>query len=126
MVKPTTKIPLALLRLALLTGVPLGCLIAPIMAHDQELKYPPKLYPEIDGNTVVMVEIWPTVGDITFHAYFMDWPPERAVNLCLAAKRVFDRDSEAMAKAQNQTATSYRQCLTLPQAVAKGYIKSPP
>lgn len=103
-----------------------GYLIAPILARGQELKYPPKPYPEIDGNTVVMIEIWPEVGDITFHAYFMDWPPERAANLCLAAKRVFDRDSETMAKAKNQTATSYRQCLTLPQAVAKGYISSRP
>jgi hypothetical protein len=81
-----------------------------------------KPYPEVDDNTVVLVEIRPAVGDITFHAYFMDFSPVKNLNLCLAGKNVFDRDAEAIAKAQNRTATSYRQCLTLPQAVAKGYI----
>jgi hypothetical protein len=81
-----------------------------------------KPYPEVDDNTVVLIEIRPAVGDITFHAYFMDFSPEKNLNLCLAGKNVFDRDAEAIAKAQNRTATSYRQCLTLPQAVAKGYI----
>jgi hypothetical protein len=111
-------------KLIALAGV-LGFLF-PILARGQELKYPSKPYPEIDSNSVVRIEIWPEVGDITFHAYFMDEPPGRAANLCLEAKRVFDRDSEARAKAMNQTRTSYRQCLTLPQALAKGYIKSPP
>lgn len=109
-----------------LAGSVAACLTVPIIAYGQELKYPPKPYPEIDGNTVVLIEIWPTVGDITFHAYFMDTSPARNLNLCLAGKSVFDRDAEAMAKAQNRTATAYRQCLTLPQAVSKGYIASPP
>jgi hypothetical protein len=71
---------------------------------------------------VILIEIWPVVGDITFRAYLMDASPARNLNRCLAGKQVFDRDAEAMAKAQNRTATNYRQCLTLPQAVAKGYI----
>lgn len=108
-----------------LAGSMVACLTVPIIAYGQELKYPPKPYPEIDGNTVVLIEVWPTVSDITFHAYFMDISPARNLNLCLAGKRVFDRDAEAMAKAQNRTTTSYRECLTLPQAVSKGYITSP-
>ena len=103
----------------------LACLISPFIVHGQELKYPPKPYPEIDGNTVVLIEIWPVVGDVTFHAYFMDASPARNLNLCLAGKDVFDRDAQAVAKAQNRTSMSYRQCLTLPQAVSKGYIRPP-
>ncbi|MBR0879476.1 hypothetical protein ABIF65_006804 [Bradyrhizobium japonicum] len=122
---PTPDTRRWLARVFTMIGSVIACLMVPIMAHGQELKYPPKPYPEVDGNTVVLIEIWPTVGDITFHAYFMDTPPARNLNLCLAGKSVFDRDAEAMAKAQNRTATSYRQCLTLPQAVSKSYITSP-
>lgn len=116
---------MAWFRWIALAGSVIACLMVLIMARAQELKYAPKPYPEVDDNTVVLIEIWPAVGDITFHAYFMDTPPTRNLNLCLAAKSVFDRDAEAMAKAQNRTATSHRQCLTLPHAVSKGYIASP-
>jgi hypothetical protein len=84
-----------------------------------------KPYPEVDDNTVVLIEFRPAVGDITFHAYFIDFSPEKNLNLCLAGKDAFDRDAQAMPTAQNRTAPSYRQCLTLLQAVAKGHISPP-
>jgi hypothetical protein len=106
-------------------GTMLAYLLVPVGSQGQELRYPPKPYPEVNGATVVLIEIWPAVGDITFHAFFMDAVPGRNLNLCQAGKLSLDRDAEAMAKAQNRTLTSYRQCLTLPHAVAKGYISPP-
>jgi hypothetical protein len=32
-----------------------------IIAYGQDLKYPPKPHREIDGSTLVLIEVWPTV-----------------------------------------------------------------
>jgi hypothetical protein len=87
-----------------------------------ELKYSPLPYPEVNADTWVLIEIWPAVGDITLSAYFMDFSTEKNQNLCEAIKRVLDRDAAAVAKSQKREATSYRQCLSLADAMAKGYV----
>jgi hypothetical protein len=79
-------------------------------------------YPEVNADTWVLIEIWPAVGDITLSAYFMDFSVEKNRNLCEAIKRALDRDAIALAKSQKREATSYRQCLSLGNAAAKGYV----
>ena len=96
--------------------------LLPLSASPQELKYGPLPFPEVNPDTWVLIEIWPTVGDITLSAYFMETLSQKNQNLCEAIKRSLDRDAEALAKAEGRKATSYRQCLTLRDAVRKGYV----
>jgi hypothetical protein len=86
------------------------------------LKYGPLPDPEVNADTWVLIEIWPTVGDTTLSAYFMDFSGEKNRSLCEAIKRVLDQDALALAKEQKREATSYRQCLTLDDALSKGYV----
>lgn len=100
----------------------LAAMTIPLSAQPQELKYSPLPYPEVNADTWVLIEIWPTVGDITLSTYFMDFSGEKNQNLCEATKRALDRDAVALAKEQKREATSYRQCLSLSDAVRKGYV----
>jgi hypothetical protein len=101
-----------------------GWLTSPLVAYGAELKFGPLPYPEINADTWVLIEIWPEVGDITLSTYFMDFSVNKNASLCLATKRALDRDATATAEKQNRTATSYRQCLTISQAVTAGYIRA--
>jgi hypothetical protein len=101
--------------MAALSALPFGTIA-------QELKYGPLRYPEVNPDTWILIEIWPTVGDITLAAYFMENWSQKNQNLCEATKRSLDRDAEAQAYAQGRKATSYRQCLTLREAMRKGYV----
>jgi hypothetical protein len=91
-------------------------------ANGEELKYGPLPYPVVNTDTWVLIEIWPTVGDITLSAFFMDFSSRKNQNLCEATKRALDRDAVALAKQQKREATSSRQCLTLGDAVQAGFV----
>lgn len=93
------------------------------VAHSGELQYGPLPYPAVNSETWVLIEIWPTVGDITLSAYFLGSTNRRNENLCNAAKGSLDRDAAAEARDQKRESTSYRQCLTIKDAVEKGYIE---
>lgn len=88
----------------------------------QELRYGPVPFPVINPDTWVLIEVWPTVHDITLSAYFLDISSRKNQNLCEATKRALGRDAEALAKTKGLTPTSYRECYTLRDAIAKGYI----
>jgi len=79
--------------------------------------------PELNADSWVLLEVWPDVGYITLSAYFLDFAYEKNKNLCEAAKRVFDRDQEARSKEQGKKFSSYRLCLSVNDAVSKGYIE---
>jgi hypothetical protein len=81
-------------------------------------------YPAVSSDTWVLIEIWPTVGDITLSAYFMDAPSRKNENLCEATKRALDRDAAALAKQQKREFTSYRQCVTVTDAIKAGYVEA--
>ena len=52
---------MACYRWIALAGSVVACLTVPIIAYGQDLKYPPKPHREIDGSTLVLIEVWPTV-----------------------------------------------------------------
>lgn len=91
----------------------------------EPLNYGPLPFPEVDPDTWVLIEYWPTVKDITMHAYFMESRSEKNQNLCVAMKKVIDRDAAAIAKKQGTRATTWRKCFTLRDAIAEGYVKQP-
>lgn len=91
----------------------------------EQLNYGPLPFPEVNPDTWVLIEYWPTVKDITLSAYFMDFSSEKNRNLCGAAKKAIDRDAAAQAKQQGISATAYRKCYTLRDAIANGYIERP-
>jgi hypothetical protein len=99
-------------------------LVPPLAAQGDELKYTPLPYPVVNADTWVLVEIWPTVGDITLSAYFMDFSGRKNQNLCEATKRALDRDGAAFAKLTKRETTSYIQCLTIRDAVNAGYVEA--
>jgi hypothetical protein len=96
--------------------------VSALAAKGEELKYRPLPYPVVNADIWVLIEIWPTVGDITLSAYFMDFSSRKNQNLCEATKRALDRDAVALAKEQKREATSNRQCLTISDAVKAGYV----
>ena len=103
-------------------GLLFAVLLTPLSTQSAELKYGPLPYPEVSADTWVLIEIWPAVGDITLSAYFMDASSRKNENLCEATKRALDRDAIAVAKEQKREATSFRQCLTIRDALKAGYI----
>lgn len=102
--------------------VPAVFVALPIIAHAQELKFGPAPHPVVGTDAWVLIEIWPTVGDITLAAYFLDATSKKNQNLCEAAKISLDRDAASQAKAHDFTPTSYRQCLTVRDAIKAGYV----
>ena len=76
----------------------------------------------VNDDTWVLIEIWPEVHDVTLSAYFMDFSTGKNQNLCAATKRSLDRDAVAQAERLKREATSYRQCLSIGDAVKAGYI----
>lgn len=78
----------------------------------------------MNDESWIMLEIWPDVNDITLAAYFLDHSSEKNHNLCTAAKRVFDREQQTQAEKQGRTLSSYRICLSVPEARAQGYFGS--
>ena len=88
------------------------------------MKYPARPFPEVNAETWVLIAIWPTVGDITLSAYFMDFSSRENQSLCEATKRALDRDAAAFDKEQKRVSTSSRQCLTILDAVRMGYIEA--
>lgn len=101
---------------------PVIAFVMPIAAHCDDLRYRSLPYPEVNPDTWVLIEMWPTVGDITLSAYFMDFSAQKNQNLCEATKRALDRDAEALAKEQKRETTSFRRCLTVNDAVTAGYV----
>ena len=79
--------------------------------------------PELNSDSWIMVEIWPDAQDVTLTAYFLDSLNEKNRNLCEETKRVFDREQDAKAKAGG-TFSSYRECLSVPDARSRGYFRS--
>jgi hypothetical protein len=100
-------------------------LVMPLAAQSDELKYRPLPYPAVNADTWVLLEIWPTVGDITLSAYFMDATSRKNQILCEATKRSLDRDAAVQALEQMREFSSDRQCLTISDAVKAGYIAAP-
>ena len=80
--------------------------------------------PSLDPTSWVLLEFWPDVEDITVSAYFLEGSSARNENLCMATKRVFDREQEARSKALGREFTSYRVCLPVSKARAEGYIRA--
>ena len=101
-----------MLRLVLL----LACLLVPIASHGQALRYPPKPYPEVDDNTVVLIEIWPEVGDITFHAYFMDCAASEKPKFVPVRRTGTRPRRSGNRKGTEPDVYQLSPCLTLPQA----------
>ena len=99
-------------------------LASPLTTQRQELKYGPLLYPQVNAETWVLIEIWQAVHDITLSAYFMDFSSGKNKNLCEATKLSLDRDATTRAKEQKLASTSFRQCLTIDDAVKRGYIEA--
>lgn len=96
--------------------------LPPVTTTAAELNYGPLPYPSISADAWVLIEVWPTVKDITLSAYFLDISSRKNQNLCEAAKRSLDRDANAIAKARGIPSTAFRECYTLRDAVAKGYV----
>ena len=78
--------------------------------------------PRVSADSWVLIEVWPEVKDITLAAYFLDSSEKKNQNLCAAAKRVFDSDQETKSKASGKKLSSYRLCLSIGEATARGYI----
>jgi phage-related minor tail protein len=78
--------------------------------------------PQINSGSWVLIEIWPDVKDITLAAYFLDASEKKNQSLCEAAKRVFDSDQDVKSKASGKKLSSYRLCLSVGEATARGYI----
>jgi hypothetical protein len=76
----------------------------------------------VNADTWVLIELWPTVQDITLSAFFLNASSRKNENLCQAAKVSLDRDAKALAEERRITAAASRECYTLRDAIAKGYI----
>jgi hypothetical protein len=98
------------------------CLTLPLSSAGADLisSLPP---PEVNAESWVMIEIWPEVRDITLSAYFLDFSGARNRNLCEATKAVFDRDQDGRSRTKGRKGSSYRLCLSVADAVAKGLIR---
>jgi hypothetical protein len=90
-----------------------------------QLNYGPVPHPVVGPDAWVLIEVWPTVKDITLSAYFLSDTSKKNQNLCEATKRALDRDAAALAKEQKREATSFRECLTVRDAVRMGYVSAP-
>lgn len=97
--------------------------LALLIAMSAGAQVTPAAQPRLDADSWVMIEIWPEVRDITLTAFFLDFSFNRNKNLCIATKRVFDRDQNARAQAADRELSSYRLCLPVPQARAEGYFR---
>lgn len=80
-------------------------------------------YPIASDAGYVLLEIWPRVRDITLTAYFLDAMDERSRNFCEVTKKALDSDAKARSNEQQTKFTSYRFCMTIKDAVARGWIK---
>lgn len=78
--------------------------------------------PEINDESWVMLEIWTEVKNITLAAYFLDYSSIKNRNLCEAAKRVFDREQQMQEEKHGRQMSSYRICLSVPEARSQGYF----
>lgn len=72
---------------------------------------------------VPMIEVWPTVKDITLSAYFVSESDWKSSTLCEMVKRALDQVSTSEARAQGREPSSYRSCMTIRDAVSRGYIQ---
>jgi len=95
----------------------------PLVGHSRNPVRSKLPFPHINGDSWVMIEIWPEVKDITFSAYFLDFSYEKNKNLCRAAVLVFDRDQIAQSEKMGKTFTSHRECLSVNDAFIQGYIR---
>ena len=78
--------------------------------------------PSLGEAAWVMLEIWPTVKDVTLVAYFLNDLSGKNQNLCAATKAAIDRDAAATAKAQGVKPTAYRLCMTVADARKRRFI----
>ena len=84
---------------------------------------PPLTDPRVDSASWVLIEIWPTVGNITFAAYFLAPSADANRGACEAVKRALDREQVDREREQGREFTSYRLCMSVAQARAEGYIR---
>lgn len=84
----------------------------------------PLPFPQVNADTWVLIEVWPEMSETTLSAYFMDVSALRNHNLCVATVRALDRDAASLAKAQGRSSTSYRQCLSIDDAIENGYVRA--
>jgi hypothetical protein len=78
--------------------------------------------PKVNRDSWVLIEIWPDVKDITFAAYFLGSSEKKNQNLCAVTKRVFDSEQDAKSKTSGNQLSTYRLCMSVGEATARGYI----
>jgi hypothetical protein len=116
------------LRTGIMTASAAACLAAsaaepPTSFLSEDLLSRPA-YPVVREGGYVLLEIWPTVRDITVSAFFLDDRDEKSRNLCESVKKSLDHDAEIRAREQNTTFSSYRKCMTIRDAARDGWIES--
>jgi len=115
---------LALIAISLFVGSVANAADPAVVVFPEQLISKP-VYPVVTGAGFVLLEVWPTVKDITISAFFLDELDGKSQNLCEAVKKSLDHDAEVRAKEQNTTFTSYRTCMTIKDAVRLGWIHAP-